>query len=191
MQGETLLEEPFGSWEIALGARQCPKKDRYLGALLGVPGAGELEDLFQPRAALDQILAHIPEPKQSHRQAQSPFELALSKKIIERGAKVIDLKIATREPETTLGFTQLRVSFLRKNQAIRGMGPPDRELFAAAGEVFESIFANGLEHGKTRLGIRSVHTLNQVLIHQGRQTIKQINAKVATRVADGLGPLER
>src|SRR5215467_14622943 len=140
MQGETLLEEPFGSWEIALGARQCPKKDRYLGALLGVPGAGELEDLFQPRAALDQMLAHIPEPKQSHRQAQSPFEITIPKKFIERGAKVIDLKIATREPEAALDFTQLRVSFLREDQAIRGMCTSDQALFAARDEVFESIF---------------------------------------------------
>src|SRR5882724_9774836 len=71
------------------------------------------------------------------------------------------------------------------------MGPPRGRLIPAGSEALESILANRFQHRETGLGLGPVHALDQILVHQGRQPFKKIDAEVATGVADRFRRLQR
>ena len=95
-----------------------------------MPGAGEAQNSLQPGAPLDKVVPHVPESKERYGEPQPPVQIARLKEPIEGVTKIIDLRIALRQPASPISGTQFRISFLRKDQTVRRMCPPRRWLFA-------------------------------------------------------------
>src|SRR4051812_17716366 len=65
------------------------------------------------------------------------------------------------------------------------------ELFAARHQPLERVFADGFQHDKTRFRIDSFNPLNQVLVHERRETLEEIDAKITPGIANRLRRLQR
>src|SRR6516165_11367776 len=140
----------------------------------------EAQNRFHPDAAFRQVFPHVPEPEQPHTQSQTPGQIQVLKEPVKSRAKVIDLDVALRQPACPVCVVELRIPFLREDQTISRMRLPYCRFLTTISKTFQSIFANRFQHRESRLGISGVGTLNQILIHQRRQALKEVDTEVAT-----------
>ena len=94
---------------------------QHSGPFFCVLSSGEAQNSLQPGTALSKVLAHVPESKKSNAQAQTPLQIAIFKKPIERVTEIVDLNIALRQPAIPVRGIQFRIPLFRENQTIRRM----------------------------------------------------------------------
>src|SRR5258707_4275595 len=137
------------------------------------------------------MFAHIPESKQSGAEAHAPIEIWRLKQPVERGTKIVNFRVAVGQPLRPQLGGQLRISLLRQDEEVSGMGTAHSRKLAAVVKALQGIFANCFQHRETWLGFGTIDVLDQILVHQGGQALEQIDPQIAARVADGFGSLER
>src|SRR6185437_12887436 len=96
---------------VALRGGESTDELRYPRALPWIGVAGKAQHGFEARTALRQVLPHVPKPEQSDAEAQRPLGIRRLKQPVQRGAKVVNLRIAFREPSRAIRGAQLRVAF--------------------------------------------------------------------------------
>src|SRR5438309_5486803 len=95
------------------------------------------EDRLQARSAFGQVFTHIPEPEQSHAEAQAPIKLVILKQPVKRGTEVVDLEIASGQPCASVLRVQFWIPFFRQYKTIRGMGAPQCRFLPARRNTFQ------------------------------------------------------
>src|SRR5437879_6225102 len=93
------------------------------------------------------------------------------------------LDIASGQPGSALGLSEVRISLLRQHQAISRMSAPGCLLLTAVDEAFQAILSNGLEHPKTRFVVALVALLDQAFVNQGGHHVENFRAQIVARIA--------
>src|SRR5947209_7212388 len=97
---------------------------------------------------------------------------------VESRAKVLDLLIASNEPRSAIRGIQFRISLLRQNQTVCRLRTTGYRFLSASDKALKSIFTNRLKHREAGLRLRPVSALSQILIHQRRQTLEEIDLQI-------------
>src|SRR5215469_4061057 len=97
-------------------------------------GSGQAQNCLETSSRLAQVFTHVPESKQRRTETKTPAEIQRLKQPFQGRAEVVDLRIALRQPPSSLVGTKLGISFLGENKTVGRMGTPDRRLFATFDE---------------------------------------------------------
>ena len=74
------------------------------------------------------------------------------------------LDVAPGQPGSTVGSSEIGISFLRQDQAISRMSAPRCLLLTAIDEALQAVLPNRFEHAKTGLAVALVGLLDQALV---------------------------
>jgi len=70
------------------------------------------------------------------------------------------------------------------------MGALDERLLPACLQLFQSVFANGFQHGEAWFACRVLDLLRQTLVDHGCDTVEQIQVEIAFGVANSFHPFQ-
>ena len=129
-------------------------------------------------------------PKERQARTGAPGRLFGFDQPIERGAEVVVLDVAARQPRLAFDRRQLRVALFGQHDAVGRVRPPRRHLVAARCQPFEGVLAEGLEHGEPRLVADAARRLDEALVNQGGHSAGHVDSQVAARIADGFRPFQ-
>jgi hypothetical protein len=100
------------------------------------------------------------------------------------------IRVESPQPDDLLACQQMRLGLLRQCHEKRGMRLVDRVGFAARNELFDAIFADGLEHVEAGISFDGRLLAEQALRDQRGYPIEYVDAEIAVHIAHRLGRFE-